>query len=180
MLQWLREKLNLSGPSERAEDHPSAVILLRQAQILTQDEVQERGLKAWGAGGPVELISTLNGGGSFVLRCGKFIFAIHQAAQRYEAAGREQSDVFQRPWDEHTAWMSVDFPQSSSRRLREIDSLGSCYKMLLVFVFLCWSPNCLAVYFPMEGITIPNLGDLAGSVKWVRQNGIRLDFLKDK
>jgi hypothetical protein len=180
MLQWLRDKLKPSEPSEREEDHPSVVILLREPQLLTQGEVIERGRKAWGAGGPVELAGTLNRGGSFALRCGKFLFAIHQASQRYELPGKEQTEVLQRPWDEHKAWMSVDFPQSGTRRLREIDSLGSCYKMLLVFAFLSWSPNCLAVYFPAEGVTIPNFGDLAGNVKWARQNGINLDFLNDK
>jgi hypothetical protein len=75
--------------------------------------------------------------------------------------------------------MSVDFPAGTTAKLREIRSLGSFYKLLLIYVFLCWSPNCLAIYFPMEGITVPNLGDLAGSIKWARQNGTNLDFLED-
>jgi hypothetical protein len=126
------------------------------------------------------MIQTLNNGSSYVLRAGKLIFAVHQAPQRYEVEGREQNNLLQRPWDEHTAWMSVDFPAITTAKLREIRSLGSYYKMLLIYVFLCWSPNCLAVYFPMEGVTVPNLGDLAESIKWARQSGINLEFLEDK
>jgi hypothetical protein len=68
-------------------------------------------------------------------------------------------------------------PTQGSDRLREIDSLATVYKLLLVFAFLCWSTNCLIVYFPAEGISIPNLGDLADSINWTRSNGQNLDFL---
>ena len=177
MLGWIRKKL--SGPTERQADHHSVVILLRQPVRLTPAQSLEKGNKAWGANMPVDLVSTLNDESSVVLRSGKFIFAVHQASQRYESGRREASESSQRPWDEHTAWMSVDFPAASSSHLRQINSLGSCYKRLLTYAFLCWSPNSLAVYFPMEGPTVPNLGDLAESIKWARRNGINLDFLKD-
>lgn len=178
MLQWLREKI--SGTSEREKDHPSVVVLLRAPQFLTQQQVLEKGTKAWGANAPVELIGALNNGTSFVLRSGKFTFAIHQVNQRYESRECEPIESVQRAWEQHTAWMAVDFPATSSSHLRQIKSLGACYKQLLIYAFLCWSPNCLALYFPMEGPTVPNLGDPVESIKWAGKNGINIRFLKDE
>ncbi len=159
------------------EDHPSVVILLKEPHLRTTDESLQIVRRALGEKTDVELLGVLNGGNSHVLRDGKFFFAFHQAAQKYEIPGRETTELMQSGWDSHAAWMSFDLPMQSSAQLKGIDSLGAAYRVLLVFAFLCWSPNCLAVYFPAEGVTVPNLGDLADSIQWARRNGQNLGFL---
>ncbi len=120
----------------------------------------------------------MNDGYSHALRCGKFFFAINQANQRYEVSVTAEGELLQRPWISHSAWISIDMPTQSRPRLIEINSLGQTYHLLLIFAFLCWTPNALAVYFPAEQKTVPNLGGLAESINWTRRNGIDLDFLK--
>jgi len=51
------------------------------------------------------------------------------------------------------------------------------YKVLLIFVFLSWANNCLTVYFPAEGVTIPNFGDLTQNIRWARRAGLDLSLL---
>jgi hypothetical protein len=82
----------------------------------------------------------------------------------------------QRPWDQHRAWLSIDMPLIA-KGLRETEAWGESHKLLLIFAFKSWSPNCLAIFFPTEGVTVPNFGDLADSIRWGRQNGLKLDFL---
>jgi hypothetical protein len=180
MLRWLREKLNNAFSNKDPEDYPSVVILLKEQQFLASEKALELGQRAWGTHEAVELIGVVNHGASYALRSGKFFFAVNQAGRRYKIKGHERSDLLQRPWSDHMAWLAIDMPTQSSAKLREIDSLGSAYKLLLIYAFLYWSPNCLSVYFPAEGVTVPNLGDLADSINWGRRNGINLDFLGDK
>jgi hypothetical protein len=104
-------------------------------------------------------------------------FSIHCANARYDGEGERGDDILQRPWNDHKAWMSVDLPKLSNKALYEAGDLAKMYKALLVFVFLCWNNNCLGVYFPGEGVTVPNFGDLAGSINWGRQSGLNLNFL---
>jgi hypothetical protein len=73
--------------------------------------------------------------------------------------------------------MSVDLPKLRNQALYQSGDLASMYKVLLVFVFLCWNNNCLGVYFLGDGVTIPNFGDLAASINWGRQSGLNLNFL---
>src|ERR1700722_20078132 len=171
MLRWLRDKLKQSRLDSSSEDYPSVVILLREPQFRTSEESLNIVRKALGTDTDVELIQVLDNGNAHVIRDGKFFFTFHQAGQRYEVSGQETIALRQNAWDEHKAWLAFDLPTQSSAKLRQIDSLASAYKVLLVFAFLCWSPNCLAVYFPAEGVSVPNLGDLADSINWARRNG---------
>jgi hypothetical protein len=177
MLQWLREKLRLSRSDSTPENYPSVVILLREPQIRTSNESLNLVRRALGAGIDVELIGVLDNGNAHIIRNGKFFFTFHQASQRYEVPGYEPIGLVRKAWDENKAWVAFDMPTQSSAKLREIDSLGTAYRLLLVFTFLCWSPNCLGVYFPAERVSVPNLGDLADSINWARRNGQNLDFL---
>lgn len=177
MLKWIRDKLRLTRLDSSIEDCPSVVILLKEPQIRTPEESLNIVRNALGANTDVELIQTLNDGCTHVIRDGKFLFSFHQYQQRYKVPGRPSAVLLQKPWEEHKAWLAFDLPTQSSVKLKEIDSLGLSYKVLLVFAFLSWSPNCLAVYFPAEAVTVPNLGDLADSIHWARRNGLNLDFL---
>lgn len=73
--------------------------------------------------------------------------------------------------------MSVDLPNLRNEALFRAGELGNMYKVLSIFVFLCWTNNCLGVYFPGEGVTVPNFGDLAASINWGRRSGLNLNFL---
>jgi len=116
-------------------------------------------------------------GRSYVLHCGPLSFTIHQADQRYDAYHDEPTELHRRFWQEHKAWTAIDLPRLRTARLRSDGSLGMFYRILTIYAFLFWSPNCLGVYFPAERVSIPNLGDLADSINWARRIGQNLDFL---
>jgi len=177
MLNWLCKVLTSPRFDNSPENYPSVVVLLKEPQVRTPEESVQIVRRALGADTDVELISTLNDGNSHVIRNGKFFFTFHQTSQRYELPGHTPPDIQQNSWAEHRAWIAFDLPTQGSDRLREINSLATAYKLLLVFAFLCWSTNCLIVYFPAEGISVPNLGDLADSINWARRNGQNPNFL---
>jgi hypothetical protein len=178
VLNWLRNKLKHARSDEVDEPYPSVVLLLDKPLLLTKEQVLDTAQRAWGAHDAIEHIATLNNGHSHALRCGKFFFAINQANQRYEVTVAAEGELLQRPWMHHSAWLSIDMPTQSRSKLIEINSLGHSYHLLLVFAFLCWTPNALAIYFPAEQKTVPSLGALADSINWARRNGIDLHFLK--
>jgi hypothetical protein len=105
------------------------------------------------------------------------VFASHTQPQPYGGGGREPTEFLQRPWDDHRAWMSIDMPKGRNRSLSEQRALGLIYKVLLVYAFLMWGPNTLAVFFPGEGVTIPNFGELAACIQWALRTGLDLSFL---
>ncbi len=158
---------------------PSVVILLKEPRFPTAEEALRVGQASWGAHAQVELTGSTNNGRSYVLRTEKFFFSINYAQGPYGVEGKEHSQAQQRPWEEHAAWLSIDIPNRKTEELREAKALSACYKLLLVFAFKMWSSNCLGVYFPCEGVTIPNLGELAASVVWARGNGVNLKFLDE-
>jgi regulator of protease activity HflC (stomatin/prohibitin superfamily) len=73
--------------------------------------------------------------------------------------------------------MSIDSPHQKCAELSEHNALADIYKVLLIFAFVVWSPNALAVFFPAERVTVPNFGELSKSIQWGRKNGIDLSFL---
>ncbi len=176
-IQWMRDKLRIGKHDEAKDGWPSIVFLLREPILPTPEVAKNMGQAAWGAAAPVELVSTIREH-SYLLRADLLFFAVHAAHARYEVGRLQLSQVQQQRWDEHTAWLSVDMPQQ--RALKQIGrtSWSAAYKSLMFFVFKHWSPNCLALYFPAEGVTVPNMGGLAESIRWSRRNGIDLSFLK--
>jgi hypothetical protein len=171
-----------SLPSRYAEDDwPSVVMLLRNPEFPEPEQMLQIAQKAWGAGGPVKLLGTLRKKQSYTFACkttvGSLWFSVHISTKRYGGDGIEPLDILQRPWDEHTAWMAVDSPHQKCAQLSKDKALADIYKVLLIFAFLVWSPNALAVFFPAERATIPNFGELAQSIQWGRKNGIDLSFL---
>ena len=173
----------LSGIRDRYDDSdfPSIVLLLRKPDFPEPEGLFDLARKAWGAGGPVEVVGTLRKKRSYVFSCqtsyGPLWFSIHTVGQPYGGDGREPLDVLQRLWDEHQAWLSIDSPNQSNKRLASENALSDIYKVLAIYAFLIWSPNVLAAFFPAERTTIPNLGDLATSIQWGRRNGLDLKFL---
>jgi hypothetical protein len=165
-------------PSRYPSDYwPSVVVLMAKPLFPSREEVNARAQRAWANAGPVNLVGTLRDSASYVFQCGPMSISVHFTNARYGGPASGGSDILQRPWNDHTAWISVDMPTQRNQALHQSGSLGEMYKVLLIFVFLSWSNNCLAVYFPAEGVTIPNFGDLAGNIQWARHAGLDLSFL---
>ena len=160
-----------------ADYWPSVVVLMAAPWCPGREEFMALAQKAWGNAGPPRLVGTLRDGGSYVVQCGPLSFSVHFANARYGATSLAGNEFLQRPWDDHKAWMSVYLPNMRNEALYRSGELGKMYQILLIFVFLCWTNNCLAVYFPGKGVTIPNLGDLASCIQWGRRNGLNLHFL---
>jgi hypothetical protein len=156
---------------------PSVVVLLANPWLPGRDEVMALAQKAWGNAGHPRLVGTLREGASLVIQCGPLSFSVHFANAKYSGVSTIGNEFLQRPWNDHNAWMSVDLPNLRNESLYKAGELGKMYQVLLVFVFLCWTNNSLGVYFPGEGVTIPNIGDLASCVQWGRRNGLNLHFL---
>jgi hypothetical protein len=55
----------------------------------------------------------------------------------------------------------------------------SCYKLLFLMANQLWNENCLGLYLPVQGVTVPNMGDLISSIRWAAKNGTPLPFLHD-
>ncbi|MGA2216976.1 MAG: hypothetical protein ABSG51_02770 [Terracidiphilus sp.] len=177
-LQWLKRKLGVTSKADRRDDWPCVVLLLEKPFFPSPKEAVQTGQASWGAHAPVELMSVANGGNSYILTSGTFVFSVNVGSGQYGPEGQEPSEAQQRPWDEHRAWLSIDAPTANVEKLRQSKSLGGVYQLLLVYALKSWSPNCLGIYFPCEGVTLPNLGELSLSLQWGRQNGINLSFLK--
>ncbi len=129
------------------------------------------------------MVGTLKEKQSYIFACqtvhGPLWFSIHKVGQRYGGEGQESLEVLQKPWDEHQAWMAIDSPHKRNVELIKNKALSDIYKVLLIYAFLVWSHNVLAVFFPAERTTIPNFGDLAASIQWGRRNGLDLQTLLD-
>ena len=178
MIGSLRKLLQSREKADANEDWPSIVMLLREALLPTADEAIEMARAAWGAAGPVELLGAV-GPHNFAIRVSPLTFSPHAIADRYDVGAPELPLAQQQVWDRHRAWLAVDLPGRKTAALREEGRLGSAFKSLLHFVMKHWSPNVLAMYFPSEGVTVPNQGDLIESIRWARRNGIDLNFLRE-
>jgi hypothetical protein len=165
---------------KKADDEtwPSIVFLLLIPHLPSREEALQLARDAWGPAGPIELAG-MPRAHSFLLRTSQLMFALHAAPSRYEIDRTDLPAAQLQPWDQHTAWLAVDLPGKRTAVLRQQGSLGGAYAALMYFAFKYWSPNCLALYFPDEGTTVPNHGDVIESIRWSRRNGIDLRFLRD-
>jgi hypothetical protein len=177
MLDWLRNRFSRTTLKSEVDSWPSIVFLLCQSHVHTPEEAVHMCEDAWGAAHRIELIGIVSEG-HYAIKAGPLFFAFHSVNETYRVQGLQLTQVQQQAWDQHTAWMSIDLTRSRERILREEHSLGVAYKPLIYYASRNFSPNCLALYFPAEGVTVPNLGELIGSIRWRRMNGIDLSFLK--
>lgn len=159
------------------EDCPSVVLLLRRSQLPTSEQALEMARSAWGGAGPVEIVGFVPPH-TYAIRASELFFAMHSVPRRYEASPPITGDLQRQCWDQHGAWLSVDMPTAKATELRESGRLGEAYFSLLFFAHKHWSPNCLALYFPAEGVVVPNQGNPVDSIHWSLQNGTNLDFLR--
>jgi hypothetical protein len=180
LFRSLLEKLGIASKGYAGDDWPSVVLLLKAAEFPEPEVILRLAQESWKGKGntEVKLLGTLRKKASFVFTCGTLWFSIHCQARPYGGGeGKEPTEVLQRPWDEHKAWMSIDLPHAKNVKLKQENALGDTYKMLLIYAFKVWSPNVLAVFFPAERTTIPNFGDLAKSIQWARRNGLDMTFI---
>lgn len=173
LLRRLNEPRGLAS-----ESWPSLVLLLKEFQPLSDERLLQLADKCYGMSSPngrisPELVSNTSVGR--VLRVQFFFIHIPEARQRYKISGKEESEVRQRTWDEHTAWRSVDFPkQKASNPAKRSEE----YKLIFHLATQLWDEDCLALYVPEHGITIPNLGGWKESLIWAGKNGSNLEFLR--
>jgi hypothetical protein len=181
VLQRILKKITALPERYQENDFPSVVLLLRNAEFPPPEEMLRIARESWGTDGSVELLGTLRKKASYMFSCrtskGAMMLSVHTRPQPYGGRGREPTDVLQRPWDEHQAWMSIDLPYGNNRKLAAERALADIYKAQLIFAFKVWAPNVLAVFFPGEGVTIPNFGDLAGCIQWAHRAGLDMSFL---
>jgi hypothetical protein len=170
-------KIGYSAKPYPEDYFPSVVLLLKNPLFPSAEVILKNAQASWGANAPVELVATMRQGASHVFRSGAVIFSVHTNPTRYGSLAEGGSEILMRTWNESGAWMSIDMPTERCNKLREQKALGDIYKVLLIYAFMCWSENCLGVYFPAEGAAVPNLGGLAESIQWGRRNGLDLAFL---
>ena len=177
-LRSLIGEITGSARSYQEDSWPSVVILLRAPLFLTTAEVLRTAQASWGTRSPVEALATTRQGESHFFQSEGMILSVHFATQQYSELTEDGDEVLTRPWKEHRAWMSVDMPHERCADLSARKTLANAYKLLLTYASNAWPEDCLGIYFPAEGETIPNRGGLAESIKWGRRNGLDLAFLK--
>jgi hypothetical protein len=175
----LKELVRRFSKSQQAEEAwPSFVLLLKEYRPLSDDRLLQLADKCYGMSGTNGRISpqiVSNTSAGRVLQVQFFFIHVSEGCGRYEVPGKETSEVRQRPWDAHTAWRSVDFPkQKASNPAKRSEE----YKLVFFLVTQLWDENCLALYIPEYGTTIPNLGSWKESLIWAGKNGSNLDFLR--
>lgn len=173
-IEFLGRVVTGSGPQDDA--FPSVVLLLDSARPLTRENVLQLAVQAWGSSDDGPALARSPDRGTYRIRVSNLIFALRSARGRYEAPGPETNVVRQRAWDQHGAWLAVEYPEGSKTPESE---WPSCYKLLFLMVNQLWDEHCLGLYLPVQGITVPNMGDLIASIRWAGKNGTPLPFLHD-
>ena len=102
-----------------------------------------------------------------ILKVDTFHIAIVTAADAYcphrKAEATARQDVFEAAWNDQTAWLSIDYHRTKHDKPA---SRYVTYQFLLQFANNIWDDNCMGLYLPLEGVTIPRVGTLIDSLKW--------------
>jgi len=154
---------------------PSIVLLLGVPCELTQSRASQLAQQVWGTAQDKPNIIGSPRDGSYAIHASGLIFAMHSVSAKYETQSREVDVVRQQVWDRHSAWLSIDYPRGSSEPRSK---WGHFYFPLTLMANKLWDSNVLGAFFPAEGVTVPNMGDLVPSITWAAKNGSPLQFLK--
>jgi hypothetical protein len=165
----------VSGSPDEEDPRPSVVLLLETPVPLTRETALELAARAWGESDSRAAV-TRRRGGRWLIRVSDVLFGVGGGRGRYRRPVREASQVRQRVWDRHRAWLAVDYPEGP--KIPESE-WASCYKLLFLMANHLWDENCLGLYLPEHGITVPNMGDLIASIRWAGNNGTPLPFLHE-
>lgn len=174
-IRFLRNVVSGSS-SEEENSRPSLVLLLEAPVALTRETALELAARAWGESDS-RVAVTRRRGGRWVIRVSDVLFGVGGGKGPYRPPARESSQVRQRVWERHQAWLAVDYPEGPEIPESE---WASCYKLLFLMANHLWDENCLGLYLPEQGVTVPNMGDLIASIRWAGKNGTPLPFLHEQ
>lgn len=164
----------ISGSSPEADPYPSAILLLDSPREISRERALELANKAWGSDEIHPVISPGSRKGSWIIKVEDAPFGLRVSRRRMHPPGRENNSARQRAWDNHRAWIAVDYPQGPDIPETE---WPACFKLIFLMVNQLWDEHCLGLYVPTEAVTIPNMGDLIASLRWAANNGTPLPFL---
>jgi hypothetical protein len=164
------------SPNEDEELCPSLVLLLDSPVELTRETARGLAVQAWGESDSQVSIDLARRNGRWMIRVSDVLFAVRNGSARYRRSGHEANQVRQSVWDRHHGWLAVDYPDAPKMPESE---WPSCYKLLFLMANQLWNENCLGLYLPVQGVTVPNMGDLIASIRWAANNGTPLPFLHE-
>jgi hypothetical protein len=163
------------SPNEEEFPCPSLVLLLAMPVELTDEMVLELAAQAWGGADSAATLERA-GRGRWLIRVADVPFLLRNSRKRYWQHRHETNQARERVWDRHKAWLAVDYPEGP--RMPE-SAWPSFYKLLFLMANQMWDANCLGLYLPVQHVTVPNMGDLIGSIRWAGNNGTPLPFLHE-
>lgn len=173
-LKWNSLIERIRGP-QSPHSSVSFVFLESGWKPLTDEALLERAQAAYRAAAPKGGISILEKrtASSRVIKMESFFFAYHQARQTYARPLSEAPENIQQAWNNHVSWSSIDWIRPE---LEEKDK-AAARKLLLPLVAYLWGSHVTGLFFPDHGLTVPNLGTLADSIRWSRKNGVPVQEL---
>lgn len=164
----------ISGSSPEADPYPSVILLLDAPREITRERAVELANQAWGSEEIQPVVVPAQRKGSWTIRVENAPFNLRVSRRRMHPPGRETNKTRQRSWDQHRAWISVDYPQGPDIPETE---WPACFKLIFLMVHQLWDEHCVGLYIPTEAVTVPNIGDLIASLQWAANNGTPLPFL---
>ncbi len=164
------------SPNVEEEPCPSLVLLLESPVDLTREGALQLAAQAWGGPDSQPAIASRPRKEKWLIRVSDVLFGLSTSRARYHQSGPETNQVRQRAWDRHNAWLAVDYPDAPKMPESE---WPSCYKLLFLMANQLWNENCLGLYLPVQGVTVPNMGNLIASIRWASNNGTPLAFLHE-
>lgn len=173
-IRFLRHAISGSSPEKDA--YPSVVLLLESPRKITKERALELAERAWGTPKHGLSIAHDTDPNSWIIRASDMLFGLRGGRSRYQPAASEPNATRQWAWNEHSAWLAVDYAEGRNTPESE---WPSCYKLLFLMVLQLWDENCLGLYLPAHRVTVPNMGDLIASIRWAGRNGTPLTFLHE-
>ncbi|MGB7137491.1 MAG: hypothetical protein WBD46_19540, partial [Acidobacteriaceae bacterium] len=113
---------------------------------------------------------------SWIIQVSDVLFGLRSGRSRWREPANEPNAARRRAWEQHRAWLAVDYEEGAHTPASE---WPSCYKLLFLMVLQLWDENCCGLYLPAQRVTIPNVGDLISSIRWAARNGTPLEFLQE-
>ncbi|HUB18722.1 MAG TPA: hypothetical protein VL990_08815 [Acidobacteriaceae bacterium] len=175
VIRFLRSVVT-GSPDEDEEPCPSLVLLLEAPIDLTRRAALELAEQVWGEPEAQASIARVQHRGRWMIRVSDALFGVRGSGHPYRRRGHETNEVRQRVWDRHRAWLEVEYPDGPKVPESE---WPSCYKLLFLMANHLWGERCLGLYLPVQGVTVPNMGDLIASIRWAGNNGTPLPFLHE-
>lgn len=165
----------VSGSSPEEDTYPSVVLLLESPLEMTKERALRLAERAWGGSEGVS-ITGASRKGAWIIGAADILFGLRSGRSRYRAEVKESNAARQRAWNQHKAWLAVNYEEGRNTPESE---WPACYKLLFLMVHQVWDDNCLGFYLPAQDVTVPNMGNLIASIQWASRNGTPLAFLHE-